>query len=51
LERFVLALNNKDEFLVKEGLLNLPVKEPVVDVPEVPVVEKTEPDVNTAPTD
>lgn len=58
LEKFVLALNKKDEFLVNEGLLNLPKSEknladvkPSVDVdpvkPQKPVIET----VNTASTD
>lgn len=43
LEKFILALNNKDEFLVKEGLLQLPSNEPVNDdiKPVEPVVETT----------
>lgn len=58
LEKFVIALNKKDDFLVKEGLLNLPKPEkvvedikPFVDVtpitPQNPVTET----VNTAMTD
>lgn len=58
LEKFVLALNNKDEFLVKEGLLQLPTPEPINEPlkpadeitpvnPETPVKS----DVNTAMTD
>lgn len=57
LEKFVMALNNKDEFLVNEGLLNLPKPEKVVEdikpsvditpTPQNPVTET----VNTATTD
>lgn len=58
LEKFVMALNRKDEFLVNEGVLNLPKPEkvtfginPSVDItpvtPQNPVTET----VNTAPTD
>lgn len=56
LEKFVLALNNKDDFLVKEGLLQLPVSSSV-DVkpadeitPVTPEISVTEA-VNTATTD
>lgn len=58
LEKFVLALNNKDEFLVKEGLLNLPTPAPTSEVimPSddiSPVVPQTDvkTDVNTVTTD
>lgn len=47
LEKFILALNRKDDFLVQQGLLNLPKEEvkPIdVEIPEKPVVEQ----VNTA---
>lgn len=58
LEKFVMALNNKDEFLVNEGVLNLPKPEKIVedikpsvditpDTPQNPVTET----VNTATTD
>lgn len=58
LEKFVYALNAKDDFLVKEGLLNLPTPAPVHDsvkkgndnspvIPQTPVTES----VNTATTD
>ena len=54
LEKFVKALNNCDEFLVSEGLLQLPVKEDVkpVDVPiDSPVETPVQTEVNTATTD
>lgn len=57
LSKFILAVNNKDEFLIKSGLLQLPNAKPLdVEVktddivnptPETPVVEP----VNTAQTD
>lgn len=58
LERFVKALNNKDEFLIKEGLLNLPSQKPSVDtlnpsdsISSNDVQTPQQTDVNTAPTD
>lgn len=58
LEKFILALNNKDEFLVKEGLLQLPTPEPSIEpikpVDDItPVAPSTDvkTDVNTATTD
>ena len=58
LQKFVLAVNNKDEFLVKSGLLNIPQSKPIEEdikdlgnndtiQPVNPVVEP----VNTATTD
>lgn len=58
LEKFILALNNKDQFLVDEGLLQLPTPEPVngpiKSVDEKSSVTPVTPvnsDVNTATTD
>lgn len=58
LEKFIYALNNKDEFLVKEGLLQLPTPEPSIEplkpVDEITPVNPETPvktDVNTALTD
>lgn len=58
LEKFIYALNNKDEFLVKEGLLQLPTPDPVIEplkpVDEITPVNPETPvktDVNTATTD
>lgn len=48
LEKFVIALNNKDDFLVKEGLLNLPVQQNVSQKTEE--VIQPEPDTNTVET-
>lgn len=49
LGKFIKALNAKDEFLVKEGVLNLPVKEETHVELDVPVVEKpVETPMNTA---
>lgn len=58
LEKFIFALNNKDEFLVKEGLLQLPIPEPdikpvkpVDDITPVNTQTPVKTDVNTATTD
>lgn len=47
LEKFIYALNDRDEFLVNEGLLKLPVEETTA--PEMPVKPVVEPDIDIQP--